>query len=441
MVRIRHTRGMKAPSVEAFDRPVVRFGASAACDVVFYGAPPDVIAVHAELKHEAGSWTLVDLGSRSGTSVGGERVAIHEIRPGDVVRLGAPGGPEFVVEVGAEAVEDPNLVDLATAQAMVREAIARASSHDDKTASIVAARIEAVRKRAARKNFVLGLGVIGAVVGAGFVGMMIWRAHQKASELVSEAGLDQRTARAEEPVQPAELPTRVMTGREIYEANKTALYVLGYTSGRMVGAFCTAFAIGPNLLATNAHCVISARKKKDVPLFATQNDTNGKVKFRIKSTSYHPSYKVGSKSADSPDVGLVRVEGTLPKVVTLATDAELRALGAGDDAFVLGFPGRVMDPLSPSATFLSGHVNRVTGFDGGATSPERSVLVQHDAVTRGGNSGSPVFNQYGHVIALHAAHIDEEEEQQVDGRKTTVLDASPYRIAMRADLLRGVPKP
>ena len=131
----------------------------------------------------------------------------------------------------------------------------------------------------------------------------------------------------------------------------------------------------------------------------------------------------------------------MAKVVTIASDAELRSLGAGDDAFVLGFPGRVMDPLSPSATFLSGHVNRVTGFDGGATSPERSVLIQHDAVTRGGNSGSPVFNQYGHVIALHAAHIDEEEEQQVDGRKTTVLDASPYRIAMRVDLLRGVPKP
>ncbi len=211
----------------------------------------------------------------------------------------------------------------------------------------------------------------------------------------------------------------------------------------MVGAFCTAFAIGPNLLATNAHCVISARKKKNVPLFATQNDTNGKVKFRIESTSYHPQrrYKVGSRSADSPDVGLVRVEGRLPKSVTIASDAELRALGAGDDAFVLGFPGRVMDPLSPSATFLSGHVNRVTGYDGGATSPERSFLIQHDAVTRGGNSGSPVFNQYGHVVALHAAHIDEEEEQQVDGPQDDGPRRSPYRIAMRADLLRAVPKP
>jgi S1-C subfamily serine protease len=69
------------------------------------------------------------------------------------------------------------------------------------------------------------------------------------------------------------------------------------------------------------------------------------------------------------------------------------------------------------------------------------VLIQHDAVTRGGNSGSPLFNQYGHVIGIHAAHIDEEAEQTHDGQKTTVTQSSPFRIGMRIDLLKGVPPP
>ena len=86
-----------------------------------------------------------------------------------------------------------------------------------------------------------------------------------------------------------------------------------------------------------------------------------------------------------------------------ANDAELHSMGSGDDVYVLGFPGRVMDPISPSATFLQGHIGRLMGMgEQPAASLDDAVLVQHDAVTRGGNSGSPVFNQYGHVIAIHA---------------------------------------
>jgi S1-C subfamily serine protease len=132
----------------------------------------------------------------------------------------------------------------------------------------------------------------------------------------------------------------------------------------------------------------------------------------------------------------------MPKTVTLASDAELHALGPGDDVFVIGFPGRLMDPVSPVATFLQGHLGRLMAL--GERAPESmddAVLVQHDAVTRGGNSGSPIFNQYGHVIAIHAAHLDDEDDVKVGGRETTVVDASPFRVGMRVDLLRGVKAP
>ncbi len=100
-----------------------------------------------------------------------------------------------------------------------------------------------------------------------------------------------------------------------------------------------------------------------------------------------------------------------------------------------------MDPVSPSATFLQGHIGRTVGLDEQPTTPDRAVLLQHDAVTRGGNSGSPIFNQYGHVIGVHAAHLDEEAEVQVGGQKTMVVKSSPFRIGMRIDLLAAVPAP
>jgi len=267
-------------------------------------------------------------------------------------------------------------------------------------------------------------------------GVLVYQGQRAAAALAKETGIG--NAPATKP--SGSIPTRITTGREIYEENRTALYVIGYLLGDKIGGCCTAFAIKPDVLATNAHCVIALRAAGGSPI-VTQNDSNGKVRLKVLGMQMHPGYRKDSQSADSPDVGLLRIEGRMPKLVTLASDAELRSIGPGDDAFVLGFPGRVMDPISPSATFLQGHIGRTMGINEQPTSPDQSVLLQHDAVTRGGNSGSPIFNQYGHVIGVHAAHLDEEQEITVAGQKTKVVDSSPFRIGMRIDLLQGVPAP
>jgi hypothetical protein len=326
-------------------------------------------------------------------------------------------------------------VDLATARRMVQEAVVRATAAPDKTAAVIAARVEAATRRAARINMLLTLAVVGTLIAAGVASFTVYKSQQAARVLANETGLDRAPA-----ARPSgTLPTQVFTGREIFERNRGALYLMGYTKGRAIGGCCTAFAIGPNLLATNAHCVIACAKT-GTPI-VTQNDSGGKTRLQILAAVAHPAYKRDSQSSDSPDVGLLRVDGRLPTTVTFANDAELRSIGPGDDAFVLGFPGRVMDPLNPSATFLQGRIGRTMGFDEEPTTADKAVLIQHDAVTRGGNSGSPIFNQYGHVIAIHAAHIDDEDDVQLDGRKTKVVNSSPFRLGMRIDLIRGVPAP
>lgn len=365
--------------------------------------------------------------------MGGKQQPQHQEAAARRPASGAPGAPGGAPPVTTDA---DGRVDLETAQRLVRDAVLQAVQREDKAAAIVQDKARAATRRAARTNALLGLGVLvafGAVLVAAGV---TYRAHQAAEVLSAEVGLD---APAPPPPTGA-IPTSVLTGRAIFEQNKGALYVLGYRKGDRVGGLCSAFAIAPDLLATNAHCVLAARAKGGAPV-ATPNDADGRTLLDIVAMSIHPAYREGASRADSPDVGLVRVKGKAARVVTLANDAELRAIGPGDDAFVIGFPGRVMDPVSPSATFLQGRIGRVTGLGERAANAERSVLLQHDAVTRGGNSGSPIFNQYGHVTGIHAAHIDEEDEVTIAGQKTTVVRSSPFRLGMRIDLLREVPRP
>ncbi|WP_437783545.1 S1 family peptidase [Sorangium sp. So ce1097] len=327
-------------------------------------------------------------------------------------------------------------VDVETAQRIVRDAVMQAVQRDEKAVALVRAKADEARRRVARHNLLLGLGVAAALVAVAVAGVVAYRSRRAADALAAEVGL----GRAPAARPSGAIPERVLSGREIFEQNRLALYVMGYMVDNRIGGCCTAFAVAPDLLATNAHCVRDCRARGGAPI-ATLNDSMGKTRFRIVAMSAHPAYRSGQGGAGSPDVALLRIDGKAPRTVTLANDAELRAIGPGDDAYVLGFPGRLMDPLSPSATFLEGRIGRLTGLDQEATTPDRAVLIQHDAVTRGGNSGSPIFNQYGHVIGIHAAHIDDENDVTIDGRKTKVTQSSPFRIGMRIDLLQGVPAP
>ena len=435
MIRLTHLRGRAAPAVVESRSPRIRIGSAPGNEVTLAGES-GVAPQHAEIRYEGHACWLVDLGSPGGTYVNRARVSRHALRSGDVITLVGSGGPQIQIEIpGAPDAE--GRVDLETAQRLVHAAVIEAAARDDRTGEIVAARVGAARRRGARANALLTVGLFLALGGTLLAAVMVFRSQQAARVLATETGIGNTRVAAPQ----GSIPTRVYTGREIYEENRGAIYVIGYLlPGDRVGGCCTGFAVAPNLIATNAHCVIAYRKAGGSPI-VTQNESGGKVRFKIVAAQMHPGYKPDDQSADSPDVGLIRIEGKMPRTVTTASEAEQRSIGPGDDVFVLGFPGRVMDPISPSATFLQGHLGRTTGFDGQPTSPEKSVLLQHDAVTRGGNSGSPVFNQYGHVIAVHAAHLDDEADARVGGQQTKIVGSSAFRIAMRIDLIRGVPAP
>jgi pSer/pThr/pTyr-binding forkhead associated (FHA) protein len=84
--------------------PLMRIGRHPDNDVIV--AEPGVSEQHAELRRTApGRYTIIDVGSRSGTYVNGTRVSRQELKQGDIVVIGSVtfrlAGSELIVSSDA----------------------------------------------------------------------------------------------------------------------------------------------------------------------------------------------------------------------------------------------------------------------------------------------------------------------------------------------------
>jgi soluble lytic murein transglycosylase-like protein len=101
MIRLKVVSGSRRGTTAAFESSMVRVGRSADCDLRFDDvADPVVSTNHAVLVLEHGTWQLIDSGSTNGTLLNGKKVTKHELKSGDRIRFGFPGGPEAYVELG-----------------------------------------------------------------------------------------------------------------------------------------------------------------------------------------------------------------------------------------------------------------------------------------------------------------------------------------------------
>jgi V8-like Glu-specific endopeptidase len=225
-------------------------------------------------------------------------------------------------------------------------------------------------------------------------------------------------------------PSNANFGRNLYDRSKKGVFML---AGRQ-GGFCTAFAVRPDKLATNAHCVIAARNMGG-SIVAVENEGRGQVSFPVSDMRQHPSYRDRDETALTPDVGVVTISGRAAVVLEMASTAELQVAGAGDDIYLIGFPGRLMDAQNAAATFMAANIGRITTASGRPGSFAEAWLVQHDAATTSGTSGSPIFNGKGKVIAVNTGGYLEKDDETIAGKKAEVVKASPYKFGMRIDLV------
>jgi len=492
MLRLTVLSGARAGARVEIARPVIRIGRAPDNDLAFDpNVDLDASAHHAEIRAEGPSWVLVDIGSRNGIFLpleGMRRVQQHVLGTSDQFQLG-PQGPRVQVELlhaqqqaayaapgyaqapypqqqyaqhaphgavnpfaAATAAQPPPPIPpiqppqpgpavpkmgqqtlLAHVGAMLQH-----QRRGKSTIEIKAMVEKETKKATGRLKAIIGLLVVVVLASIAGIVLLALRTPEDPTALRKEleklAMNDPKRKELEKKL--AGLAGQDgNVGRRIYEENRNALFMLVAHHGKNYekGGFCTAFAIRPRVLASNAHCVKAAEdfEDKGADIWVHLNESNkgsGDPKmFRVARHEGHPKYKHHGMSI-TPDVGLFVLEDDDAKtMVKLADKNELKKLGTGDSLFVIGFPGRTMDEASPVAVFMFSHVGRITDALGQrAESFEDSWLVQHEGQSTPGPSGSPIFNSEGKVVAINAGGLLESNKQSV------------YKYAMRIDLVDDI---
>jgi len=295
-----------------------------------------------------------------------------------------------------------------TVGVMIQQALAQAGAGQKQGTSKSTEYFEAlvdkkVKTKTSKMKLVIILSIVGVVVAGSAFAIIVW--YNRSVQVVQQVNYGDAA------------------GSSIAAQNRYAVFMLagapaGDPQGELMG-FCTGFAVAPDLLATNSHCVRAAREKFSA-VYALMNGVR-KSRYLVTQMVPHPGY---TQDSISPDVALMRVNTRLDNLVTIAGPDELSQIAPGAPMFLYGFPGRLNREEAPEATFIKGDIGRVTTFDQELGDFGHNTLLQHSAYSTGGTSGSPMFNSAGHVIGVNAGGYVEAGE---------VLHG--YNFGMRIDLL------
>ena len=110
MIRLKIVSGSRRDTTVSYGREPVRVGRGASADLRFDDTPDRVVSTHhAQILFERGVYFLVDTSSINGTLLNGRKITKHELKSGDRLRFGFPGGPEADIEI--DAAEIPSVPD------------------------------------------------------------------------------------------------------------------------------------------------------------------------------------------------------------------------------------------------------------------------------------------------------------------------------------------
>ena len=436
MLTIRYLNGPQAGTEVKIDsgKQRVVFGRQLECDVQF---PPEETAVarqhFALVKKPSGAWT-VELFGTPYVAIDGQPADNGQVvRDGAKVELGRIGGPALGVGITEDARGDNYLKTAGQAEAASPRQIATQASTMAKVARGIAA-----------------LAVLVAVGGGAFA-LYNYVSTSRATTRLESAQKEFSDALQKEANLRIGADTRAHISRAVYSVQLQ-------DAEQRVRSGGTAWVVGPNLLATNAHVAIlregiRARER----MIVRAPGQNGQI-YEVVEHKLHPGYvpfnaflqsdlrlisayrgNLDTLSGNGYDVALLRVAGTLPEAdrLEIATPDELNALASGTPLATSGYPGENLTRSSPGNLGVTPqqHLGVVTSMTDMFHLPAPVAvrqLVQHDLPATGGASGSPIVGASGRVVAL----LNAGNLFMVNGDR--VPNAALINYAQRADLVRDM---
>lgn len=474
-IKLIHIKSSNADKIELFNKDKITIGRALDNDIKF--DPYKDLATsgkHAEIEKTNGCWFIKDLNSRNGTIVNGIKVDKTQVKLNDIIEFGINGPILKIIDLD-EAKETQNLspknnsqqqssfIGKKTVSMMINDALNQAKQRpsltDKSTTFIKAIAFEAAKNSSKRFKFFSFFLFFIFIILIGLLGLFSYKTYNESLSqkqiIANQINLikEQQAVlkQHEEKLQTTDdkiskVKNEVANiGVDIAEKNSGNIYMIVSEEANRINGLCTGFSVTANVIATNAHCIkqIENYIQTGANFSVIQNKSSG-VKFSVNGTLKHPSY-VERRDMPSADIGLIRVNGTLPSVVSLGNESDYYNIKVGDSIFVFGFPGNLMNPVSPVATLTQGIIGRVTNFDGSSGQVASTYLVQHSAYATKGTSGSPVFNTNGKVIAINTGYYTEIDNETIIDPVTGISRnflitqrLNNYSFGIRIDLLNQI---
>lgn len=164
------------------------------------------------------------------------------------------------------------------------------------------------------------------------------------------------------------------------------------------------FAISNRYIATNFHVVDGAKRLK---ISGVNGDFNLSYTVSVVATDVNNDLAI-LKVSDEHFKGFNGIPYTI-----YPTNVDV-----GTDVFVLGYPATII--MGQEVKITTGIINSRSGFQGDVSTYQMSATIQ------GGNSGGPVFDNDGNVVAVAVGGINREVLQNIENVNYSVK--SPYLI-------------
>lgn len=367
------------------------FGREPGGDVVF--APQDRIVSrkHFRLYRQAsGHYAIEVFGNRYVELNGTPATSGEVVSSGDVIRLGDKSGPSFRVDL--DEVHPASGLERTLTQAKV------------------------VRSGEQFRRLRQTVGILAVVVIAVGVGGYFLFADQ-AGRIEALAALQEEIGeKVAADFDPDMIDRLSEFAYAVVQKNKDGTRTL----------LGTAWPVKEGWVATNAHVANKFDSRRVRQLLVVH--PGGDVTHNVTDAWIHPGYAAlkdfrsnqGKSDADFSaafhdlpqpsgyDIALLEVDqaDALDPPLTLASPEEIAGLGPGAKLAYVGYPveGTVAEKTTadnpePSAKF--GYASSVTDFFLFKPEPPRPAhLLRHSIPATGGASGSPIFNEKGHVVAV-----------------------------------------